>query len=150
MSELQRLTPDDIELFEIARDLLERTFDPQIHQVASALRTASGEIYMGVHLGSRRINVCAESSAIANATMAGDADIRTIVAVCKNDEGRVVVTNPCGVCRELMTTYGPHASTIVDLQGEIHKIPSAQLLPNPWMFPHENEWVASDPKPMEA
>lgn len=148
-TDLRNLTPDDVELFDRARKLLELTFDPVIHQVAAALRTSTGAIYMGVHLGSRRINVCAESSAIANATMAQDLDIRTIVAVCKDESGRVVVTNPCGVCRELMSTYGPRTEVIVDIQGQVLKVSAPELMPNPWMFPHENQWTLNDPKAQE-
>jgi len=143
---LRSLTPDDVELFDRARKLLELTFDPVIHQVAAALRTSSGEIYLGVHLGSRRINVCAESSAIANATMARDLDIRTIVAVCKDESGRIVVTNPCGVCRELLSTYGPDTDVLVDVQGKVLKLSAPELMPNPWMFPRENDWVLEDPR----
>lgn len=142
---LSKLKPEDIELFDQARKLLESTFDSTIHQVAAALRTSTGNIYLGVHLGSRRINICAESSAIANATMAHDLDIRTMVAVCKDESGRIVVTNPCGVCRELMTTYGPNTEVIVDIQGEILKVFAPDLMPNPWMFPHENHWSINDP-----
>lgn len=144
-TKLRKLTPDDVELFDHARNLLESTFDPAIHQVAAALRTSTGKIYLGVHLGSRRINICAESSAIANATMAHDLDIRTMVAVCKDESGKIVVTNPCGVCRELMTTYGPNTDVIVDIQGEIFKVSAPELMPNPWMFPHENNWSLNDP-----
>lgn len=145
----RNLTPDDVELFDHARKLLESTFDPVIHQVAAALRTSTGAIYLGVHLGSRRINVCAESSAIANATMAQDLDVKTMVAVCKDESGRVVVTNPCGVCRELMSTYGPRAEVIVDVQGQVVKVSAPELMPNPWMFPHENQWSLDDPKAQE-
>lgn len=145
----RNLTSDDVELFDHARNLLESTFDPVIHQVAAALRTSTGAIYLGVHLGSRRINVCAESSAIANATMAQDLDIKTMVAVCKDESGRVVVTNPCGVCRELMSTYGPRTEVIVDVQGQVVKVSAPELMPNPWMFPHENQWSLDDPKAQE-
>ena len=141
----RRLEAADIELYERARDLLVVAHDPVIHQVAAALRTESGRVYTGLHLGSRRINVCAESSAIANAEMARDHGIATIVAVCRDDSGRVVVTNPCGVCRELLTTYGPRAQVIVDLQGTVGKVPAGDLMPNPWMFPHENDWSVEDP-----
>lgn len=144
------LDPADVELYEHARDLLARVHDPVIHQVAAALRTRSGRIYTGVHLGSRRINVCAESSAIANAQMAQDGDVATIVAVCKDDGGRVVVTNPCGVCRELLTTYGPDADVIVDLRGRVRKVGAPALMPEPWMFPHENDWSVEDPSTRES
>lgn len=143
------LRPDEVELFEEARDLLERRHDPSIHQVAAVARTADGNVYRGLHIGSRRINVCAESSAIANARMAGDSEIVAMVAVCKDDDGRVVVTNPCGVCRELMGTYLPDATVLVDLHGDVRAVPSAALLPNPWLFPRENDWVVEDPRSEE-
>lgn len=141
--------PDEIELFEQARDLLEARHDPSIHQVAAAARTADGHIYKGLHIGSRRINVCAESSAIANARMDGDSAIVAMVAVCKDDSGRVVVTNPCGVCRELMGTYLPDATVLVDLHGEVRAVPSTALLPNPWMFPRETDWTVEEPHTKE-
>lgn len=141
------LSPDDVELFDAARDLLMAVHDPVIHQVAAAMRSKSGHVYVGLHLGSRRVNVCAESSAIANAEMAQDFGIDTIVAVCKDETGRVVVTNPCGVCRELMTTYGPDAHVLIDYRGQVRSVAAAELMPNPWMFPHENEWSVEDPQP---
>jgi len=146
MPQLIDLTEKDVELFERAKTLLDRVYDPVIHQVASVLRADSGQIYEGIHLGSRRINVCAESSAVANSLMAGEKSIDTIVAVCKADNGQVVVTNPCGVCRELMTMYGEDTQVIVDIRGDVKKISAASLLPNPWMFPHENDWLANNPR----
>ncbi|UOY03347.1 hypothetical protein [Blastococcus sp. PRF04-17] len=139
------LDADDLALFEQARELLTRAHHPERHQVAAALRSASGRTYLGLHIGSRRVNVCAESSAIANAQMAGDEGIATIVAVCKDDAGRVVVTNPCGVCRELMGTYGRSADVLVDLGGAVRKVRAADLLPTPWQFPRENDWSVQDP-----
>jgi cytidine deaminase len=78
--------------------------------------------------------------------MAQDLDIRTIVAVCKDESGRIVVTNPCGVCRELLSTYGPDTDVLVDVQGQVLKLPAPELMPNPWMFPRENDWVLEDPR----
>lgn len=146
MADNMNLSDDDLELLTRARNLLERVYDPVIHQVAAVMRSETGQIYEGIHLGSRRINVCAESSAIANAEMANDGRIDTMVAVCKSESGEVVVTNPCGVCRELMTTYGTNANVIIDARGHIMKVPAQQLLPNPWMFPHENDWLANYPE----
>lgn len=139
------LNDEDVVLFQQAADLLQEVHDPVIHQVAAALRTRSGNTYRGIHLGSRRINVCAESSAIANAEMALDHEIEVIVAVCKDDAGRIIVTNPCGVCRELLTTYGKDTQVLVDLAGIVRKVPASALLPEPWLFPHENEWTVEDP-----
>lgn len=140
---ISELDQDDVQLFDAAASMLDRVHDPVEHVVASAVRGSSGQTYLGVHLGSRRINVCAESSAIANAVMAGDLPITTFVAVCR-DHDRTIVTNPCGVCRELMTTYGKQAAVIVDADGTIGKVRAAALMPSPWMFPHEQEWTTPD------
>ena len=141
----RELDAADLALFEEARRLLLRAHHPERHQVSAALRSTSGQIHLGLHIGSRRVNVCAESSAIANARMAGDEGIATIVAVCKDDDGRVVVTNPCGLCRELMGTYGRTGDVLVDLQGIVRKVRAADLMPNPWQFPRENDWSVQDP-----
>lgn len=148
--EPRTLTQQDIELFEAAKNQLERSYHPERHQVAAALRTADGSVYLGLHIGSRRVNVCAESSAIANAQMAGDEEVVTIVAVCKEDSGRVIVTNPCGVCRELLGQYGATAEVLVDLAGTVSKVDAADLLPNPWMFPRETDWSIEDPAVREG
>lgn len=135
----------DIELFEAARDLLRSRHNPEIHQVAAAVRAANGEVFLGLHIGSRRINVCAESTAIANATIGGAGAITTMVAVCQNKLGEIVVTNPCGVCRELMGTYALDADIMIDDRGSVRMVSAADLLPTRWMFPHENDWTPNDP-----
>lgn len=140
------LTPEDLELFETAADVLRRRHHPVLHQVSAAMRAADGSVHTGLHVGSRRINVCAESSAIANATMAGAGPVRTIVAACVDEEGRVIVTNPCGVCRELLGTHGLDAMVIVDVRGAVRKVRARDLLPTPWLFPHESDWDVDDPR----
>ena len=146
----RELTTAEVALFESARDLLQRSHHPELHQVAAAVRTARGSEYLGLHMGSRRINVCAESSALANAQMANDTEIVSMVAVCKNEDGRIVVTNPCGFCRELMGTYCTDADVIVDVQGTPQVVAARDLMPLPWMFPHENDWAVSEPHSSEA
>lgn len=138
-------SPEEVDVFRAARDLLERHHHPVIHQVAAAVRTEDGAIHVGLHLGSRRINVCAESSAIANAEMAGGGRITAMAAVCRNDAGDIVVTNPCGVCRELMGEYALDAQVMVDASGAVGMIPATELMPMRWMFPHENDWTPDDP-----
>ncbi|MBL3699358.1 hypothetical protein [Leucobacter luti] len=138
-------TPDDVELFRAARALLESRHHPELHQVAAAVRASDGRVYLGLHIGSRRINVCAESSAIANAEMAGAGEITAMVAVCRNSAGETVVTNPCGVCRELMGTYAQRADVMIDDRGSVAMAPAELLLPQRWMFPFENDWTPDDP-----
>ncbi|MBK0418087.1 hypothetical protein JD276_03460 [Leucobacter sp. CSA1] len=142
-----RRAPDarHIELFEAARDLLAARHHPEIHQVAAAVRGSDGRVYLGLHIGSRRVNVCAESSAIANAEMAGAGPLVAMVAVCRNDSDDIVVTNPCGVCRELMGTYAQDAEVMIDDRGSVVMAPAELLMPNRWMFPSENDWTPDDP-----
>lgn len=139
------LDADDLALHRRAVEVLDTAFDPVVHQVAAALRTADGQVFAGLHVGSRRVNVCAEASAIANAEMAAAGPVASIVAVCRNEAGRTVVTNPCGLCRELMTQYGPDAWILVDRGGEVVKVAAGDLMPHPWMFPHENDWDVREP-----
>lgn len=142
------LTPDDVGLFEAARTLLEQRHHPSLHQVAAAVRGESGAIYTGLHLGSRRVNVCAESSAIAAAVIAGEDRIVAAVAVCMGvgaDAAVPQVTNPCGVCRELMGQYGADARILVDDGGRVRVAALPELLPLPWLRAEELDVAPGTP-----
>jgi cytidine deaminase len=136
----------DIELYEAAAALLLSAHHEDNHRVAAAMRGASGRIYLGLHLGSKRVNICAESSAVANARIAQERSIDSAVAVCMNGSGQPQVTNPCGVCRELMRTYGTGLSVLVDAGGKVGKVGLDELLPLPWMRAAENDWDLEPPQ----
>ncbi|MHC6220847.1 cytidine/deoxycytidylate deaminase family protein [Arthrobacter sp. MMS24-S77] len=139
------LSESDLELYHAARQLLLQAHHSENHRVAAAMRGASGAIYLGLHLGSKRINVCAESSALANARIAQEASIHTVVAVSMDERGEPQVTNPCGVCRELMRNYGTETSVLVDSGGEVGTVSLEDLLPYPWMRATETEWTTLPP-----
>src|ERR671919_104062 len=101
------LDRNDLELYRRAVEVLDTAHDPVVHQVAAALRTTDGQVFVGL---------------------------------CRNDAGRTIVTNPCGLCRELLGHYGPDAWVLVDGGGDVVKVAAADLMPMPWMFPHENDW----------
>jgi cytidine deaminase len=44
-----------------------------------------------------------------------------------------------------MGAYGPTADVLVDLHGTVRKVRAADLMPNPWQFPRENDWFVQDP-----
>jgi len=137
----------DIDLYQAASRTLLASHHADNHRVASAIRGASGTIYLGLHLGSKRVSICAESSAVANARMAGETHLSNAVAVCMNSTtGTPQVINPCGVCRELFSTYGPDMSVLVDAHGAIAKVTMAELLPLPWMRANETEWAVPQPE----
>lgn len=140
-----QLTAADIDLYTAARDLLLASHHPENHRVAAAMRGGSGNVYLGLHIGSKRINVCAESSALANARMAQEATIHSVVAVSMDENGQPQVTNPCGVCRELLRTYGTGISVLVDAAGKVGTVSIEALLPYPWMRATETEWATEPP-----
>jgi cytidine deaminase len=71
--------------------------------VASCLVTASGNLFMGVDIDTGSgTGFCAEHSAIAAMVTAGEYEIAKIVAVWRDDQGRLYVLPPCGRCRELI------------------------------------------------
>ncbi|MDQ0643088.1 hypothetical protein [Microbacterium murale] len=130
---MSAVTSDDLDLISAASALLLRSYDERDHRVAAAVRGASGSTYLGLHLGSDRVNVCAEPSAIANARIGGEDAVHTIVAVGMDATGVPRVVNPCGVCRELVRRYGDDIRVIVDHSGELDVVQPADLLPIPWV-----------------
>ncbi|HEX4357208.1 MAG TPA: hypothetical protein VH141_06805 [Pseudonocardia sp.] len=148
--QLTDLEAADLALFDRAAEVLAAAHHPSRHQVAAALLGESGAVYVGLHVGSRRINVCAESSALASACIAGEARISTVVAVCLGGSGTAQVTNPCGVCRELLGGYCPDAQVLLDVRGTVRKARLAELLPLPWLRAEETEWAVAAPVPGAA
>ncbi|MFP3463692.1 hypothetical protein R5O87_22885 [Arthrobacter globiformis] len=144
------LSDPDVELYEAARRLLVTAHHSENHRVAAAMRGESGTIYLGLHIGSKRLNVCAESSALANARMAQEPSISSVVAVSMDGEGQPQVTNPCGLCRELLRMYGTEATVLVDAEGEVGKVNITELLPYPWMRAAETEWNTLPPRAAES
>lgn len=144
------LSQSDVELYTAARQLLLTAHHGENHRVAAAMRGESGAIYLGLHIGSKRINVCAESSALANARIAQEASIRSSVAVSMDEYGEPQVTNPCGVCRELLRNYGAEATVLVDAGGEVGSVGLEELLPYPWMRATETEWTTQPPEAMNS
>jgi cytidine deaminase len=130
---MRALTAEDQDLVFAASDLLLRAYDEKNHRVAAAVRGGSGEVHLGLHLASDRVNICAEPSAIANALISGEATLTTIVAVGMDETGTPQVINPCGVCRELVPHYGEDIRIIVNNDGEVGVVAPSDLLPIPWV-----------------
>jgi cytidine deaminase len=104
----------DVELLRAAEALLAASWVDGRHEVAAALRLGDGSVHRGVHLeGScRRSSVCAEGIALGAARTArpgGPLDVVSVVSVQIKPAGRFRVIAPCGVCRELISDYAPHA-----------------------------------------
>jgi cytidine deaminase len=136
------LAQTDTELFDAAAMLIEERFAFQRHHVAAAIRGGSGTIYTGLHMGSRRVNVCAEAVAASTAIAAGETELVAGLAVIKMEAGDVPrITSPCGVCRELLIYYNPSMTVVVDHDGQAVKTIVSDLLPAPWLLPAETVGV---------
>ncbi|MGX6446602.1 cytidine deaminase [Patulibacter sp. S7RM1-6] len=125
------LRPEDRRLVGTAVELLRARFVPGRHEVAAAVRMRSGAVHVGMHVESSigRASVCAEGVAIGAAVSAGEGEIDTIAAVLGlGDDGWRVVA-PCGLCRELIGDYGPHAHVVHYDGGRVERVPVAALLP---------------------
>ncbi|WP_162819083.1 cytidine deaminase [Leifsonia aquatica] len=127
------MTTTDETLIAEASAALVRVHDPAAVRVAAAVRGATGAVYLGVSLRSPRVSVCAESTAIANAKLAGEAELETIVAVGLGEDDVPRVINPCGVCRELVPALAPGVRVLVDAGDAVVAVTSPELLPMPWV-----------------
>lgn len=76
--------------------------------VAAALVTDTGAHYSGVCIDTASgTGFCAEHSAIAAMVTAGEHRIVKIVAVWRDDAGRLYALPPCGRCREFIRQIDP-------------------------------------------
>jgi cytidine deaminase len=111
----------DVELLDTAQWLLGRVLTPGRHEVATALRTADGQVFTGVHVeGScRRSSICAEGVALGTVLARGAAlDVVAVVSVQVKPADRFRVIAPCGVCRELISDYSPAARVWLTRPGD--------------------------------
>jgi cytidine deaminase len=127
---------EDIELLDIAQTLLGRVWMHGRHEVATALRTADGAVYTGVHLeGScRRSSICAGGVALGTAR-AGIApgtplEIAAVVSVQIKPAGQYRIIAPCGVCRELISDYSPDARVWITSDDAVRAVAALDLLPH--------------------
>ena len=105
--------------------------------VASELIASSGTHYQGVCIDTGSgTGFCAEHSAIAAMVTAGEYRIDKIVAVWRDEEGRLYVLPPCGRCREFIRQVSPaniDTTVVLDLDCSA---PLGELLPaHDWPLP---------------
>lgn len=110
-----------------------REISPFIYggQVATAILTKQGNIYMGVCIEATcGLAVCAERNAIFQMITNGEYQIDKVVTIAPN--GKVV--SPCGACRELMMQLDKSSVNIeilVDYE-ERRTIRLKDLIPDWW------------------
>ncbi len=109
--------------------------------VASTLVTAAGHRYHGVCIDTGSgTGFCAEHSAIAAMVTAGEYQIRTIVAVWRDEQDRLYVLPPCGRCREFIRQIDPANMDTEIVLGVDRSATLRELLPAyEWPEPLERE-----------
>jgi len=130
----QDMPAEDILLLDTAQKLLARVWVHGRHEVATALRTADGAVYTGVHVeGScRRSSICAEGVAMGTARggVPPESPLRidAIVSVQIKPAGHFRIIAPCGVCRELISDYNTDTRVWVTTDTGIIAVAALDLL----------------------
>ena len=116
-----------------------RVGDRLFGDVAAALDTEDGHRHRGVCIDTGSgTGFCAEHAAIAAMVTAGHYRIARIVAVWRDERGRLFVLPPCGRCREFIRQMDPaNLDTRVILSGG-RSAALRELLP-------EYEWSPPEP-----
>ena len=121
------------ELIEEAQRVSRRLHQPRYQVVVAALRTASGQLYSGIHFESSQsfATVCGEVSALSAMVNDGHRDLAMIVALrgFDNDKARFEIMTPCGRCRELIGDFNPQAQVIVGTIEQPSRVNIDQLMP---------------------
>jgi cytidine deaminase len=125
------LSQQDRVLIERARQTADALYLKDVHEVAAALRTASGEVFAGIHIEAHVgfADVCGEVAAVCCMVAAGHRDLETIVAVVREEDGGHRLLAPCGRCREVVSDFNPRARVIVGTLERPYVISVAELLP---------------------
>lgn len=103
--------------------------DYLIGDVACALETKAGNIHVGVCASLDSNTFCAEKIAIGTMLTHQESEIKSLVAVWKDEKGKTFVIPPCGNCRELIKQVNPdnlNSRIILDLEKDT---PLKELLP---------------------
>ena len=130
------LAEGDVELVAAAQRVIGDNYEQDRHHIGAAVRMRDGRVFVGVHVEANvgRITLCAEAVALAAALSAGARGVETVVAVAHPgaDESPVHawVVAPCGMCRELISDFGPDAWVIMpSAEGPPVRIAVMDLLP---------------------
>lgn len=112
---LSTCTPADLEVLEAAKAIARRLHIDNLQEVGAALRTASGEIFSGIHFESATgfATICGEVAAMSVMVAAGHRDLDTIAAVVYRETGDLHLLPPCGRCREMIADFNPRAWVIL-------------------------------------
>ncbi len=95
------------ELIDMAFQAKKNAISPTGYYCGAALLTENGNIYTGCNLGSKDgiFNICAEQVAISKMLSNGEKKFSKI-AVAGGIGDELIYTTPCGICRQLISSFG--------------------------------------------
>ncbi len=122
------------ELYHRAAAALKAAYAPYSgFSVGCALRTDSGNVYVGCNIENASLGatICAERSAIATAISAGDRKITDVLVITAAT--RPIA--PCGICRQVLFEFGTdiviYSGTVASGPDKLRRYTIAELLPAP-------------------
>ena len=123
--------PDDRELVERARDVLEQAHVPYSeYRVGAALRTAGGEVFVGCNIENANYSnsLHAEEVAVAEAVKNGHREFDRLAVSSGARDG----VTPCGMCRQTLAEFCDEDLPVVcdEGDGEVTEYTLGELLPN--------------------
>jgi cytidine deaminase len=127
----RELTPDELELVELARATIDATTDAGpgqdgVHTMGAAVRATDGRAYAGVNLYHVTGGPCAELVALGTARAAGARGITHIVAVGNHGRGPVA---PCGRDRQVLMDFYPDVRVILPTPEGVRSVLIEDLVP---------------------
>ncbi|MEJ7628541.1 MAG: cytidine deaminase [Nocardioidaceae bacterium] len=124
----RELTPDDLELIEVAREIVDSNTDGEgeVHTMGAAVRGVDGRMYGGINLYHFTGGPCAELVALGHARASGARELSTIVAVGNNGRGPV---GPCGRDRQVLIDYHPDIWVILPTPAGVRRVHIRDLMP---------------------
>lgn len=107
------------ELINMAIEVRKNAISPTKYYVGAALLTDSGKVYTGCNLGTEDgiFNICAERVAICKMLSEGERSFSKI-AVVGGPKDKLIYTTPCGVCRQLIMTFGKDIEVVMGYTNE--------------------------------
>ena len=127
------------ELIRRATSVLRRhtSGDRLFGDVAAAIISESGNVYVGVCVDTPSWGLCAERSAIAAMVTDGEYRVSKVVAVWRDDsDGKLYVLPPCGICRQFMRDVDEQNLEADVVLGNDKHVKLKELLPyNAWPQP---------------
>ena len=134
-----RFKVENKRLLEFAKLAKNKAMSPTGYHCGAAVLADSGKIYTGCNLGTEDglFNICAERLAIAKMLSEGERGFQKI-AVVGGQGDELVLTTPCGICRQLIASFGKKIEVICGYEenGEMKEksYRAEDLLPESFQF----------------